>query len=722
MDSEQETKVPPLNLEEDFPAPSIEQWREIVENDLKGATIEKKLVWKSPDGPGIKPLYSKEDTETVNHHFPPGFAPYVRGSWPLSGVKPAWQIRQDCFFPDPDAANDSIRQSLERGQTAVCFRLDEAARDGIDPANQDNSTFVGRDGVVIDSLDDLSKALHEIDLTKYPVTLESGASAPSVLAGYLAYIEDNKIDTDMICGGLGFDPIQELLTLGETDITLRFKEMSDLLRACHQSVPGVKPITVHSETFSDAGASTVQELGFSIASAVEYVRALKKENLSSHSIFQSICFDFTVSTNLFMEIAKLRAARVLWAKVAKAFEVDDEVADRMQLHASTSRFTKTKDDIYNNLIRNCVESFAGAVGGCDSMNIEPFDVLRNLPDQFSSHIARNQQIILQEESHLNRVVDPGGGSYYIENLTDAIGREAWAVFQEVESKGGMIECIKSGYIQEKVEETRNNKQKLVKQRRTPIVGVSQYVPEFEVSKKAESFDQHEFVEARRKAYQASKSKRDQAAVNASLEKVSNAVSNQEASIIDCANEAIKSGACFHEVSAAIRKGSDGEVIKVGTLAVTRASVPFEDLRHRTKKVAKATGKTPKAVLILFGNLAMRRARADFCINFFRAGGFDVVELSSYQDLSEQAAQDALAESSLVVACSDDESYPVMIPAFAGLLKSLNENTKLVVAGNPASAEELKQNGVDDFVHIKTNIIDSLNDFLNFFENQAEVTT
>jgi len=722
MDSDQVTKVPPLNLEEDFPIPSIEQWREIVEKDLKGAPYDKKLVWKSPDGPSVKPLYSKEDTENIDHHSPPGFAPYVRGSWPLAGVKPAWQIRQDCFFPDPSAANESIRQSLDRGQTAVCFRLDEAARDGINPSSPDNSTFVGRDGTAIDSLDDLSKALHEIDLMKYPVSFESGASASSVLAGYLAYIEDNKIDTDMICGGLGFDPIQELLTLGEVDMTLRFREMSDLVRACHQSVPGIKPVTVHSDTFSDAGASTFLELGFSIASAVEYIRALKKAGLSSNTIFQSICFDFTVSTNLFMEVAKLRAARILWAKVAKAFEVNDEVADRMHLHASTSRFTKTKDDIYNNLIRNCVESFAGAVGGCDSMNVEPFDVLRNLPDQFSSHTARNQQIILQEESHLNQVIDPGGGSYYIENLTDAIGREAWAVFQEVESKGGMLECIKSEYIQEKIGESWSNKQKLVKQRRTPIVGVSQYVPEFEVSKKSETFDPNQFVEDRLQVFEAAKSNRDQSVVDVALEQVSAAVANHEASIVESAKEAIKSGAYFHEVTSAIRKGSNGEVTKVKTLAATRASVPFEDLRHRTKKVAEATGKTPKAVLVLFGNLAMRRARADFCINFFRAGGFDVKELTPYQNLDEQAAQDALAESSLVVACSDDDSYPEKVPEFAGLLKSINKNTKLIIAGNPASADELKQNGVDDFIHIKTNIIDSLNDFLNFFENQAEVTT
>lgn len=702
-----------LNLAQEFPAPSYEQWREKVVTDLKGADFDKKLLWKTLEGITVKPIYTKADIETLEQkNNLPGFAPFTRGTQPLSGVAYPWQIRQDCTLAAPEDVNASLRDGLARGQTAIGLRLDNAARQGFDGDSPEARELAGRGGCTLSSINGLRIALADIDLNKHPITIRTGSAALPVLAMLVALAQERGIDSKSLVGSVECDPFRELTRSGTLRGTfdLKYKEMTDLVKYCKDHCPGIRPVMINAHSYHNSGASVTQELAMTLAAATEYMRELINRGVDADTAAMNMMFSFSVSTNMFSEIAKLRAARTLWAKIVKAFGAKNEDSLKMFLHVRTSTYNKTSYDPYNNMLRSSFEAFAGAVGGCDSMYIAPFDESFTRPNEFSMRVARNQHIILQEEVHLNKVVDPSAGSYYVESLTDSIGREAWIAFQEIEADGGLLKALQSGKPQEAIVKVSEKRIKLAQSRQVPIVGVSSYANPAETKLESRRIPREEFLAKRRDRINRLKSIRKNSEVRSLQTVLTQAVYSGEGNLVDIAIKAAAEGATIGEITTALIHGDEGDAPVVTPLPHGRIAKMYEDMRDRSEAYKeKNNGEIPSVYLVPMGPLVMRRARVDFCRGFFAAAGFQSVEPETSLENVDDAVKVALASGSQVfVVCSDDASYPEIVPPFVEKLKAAKSEAQVFVAGYPKdSMEALEKAGVDGFVHIRTNVVEFL---------------
>jgi methylmalonyl-CoA mutase N-terminal domain/subunit len=436
--------------------------------------------------------------------------------------------------------------------------------------------------------------------------------------------------------------------------------MADMVTFCSKHLPGIRPIMVNSGPYHNAGATAVQELACVIAAGTEYLRALVARGISADTAAFSMTFAFSVSTNLFMEIAKLRAARGLWAKVVKAFGVENPDAQKMFLHARTSAFTKSVLDPHGNMIRGTIEGFAAAVGGCNSLYTAPFDEPIGRPDEFSMRIARNQQLLLLEEAYLGRVVDPAGGSYYVESLTDSLGREAWKLVQEYEAQGGFAAALKAGGPQKAIEAAAAKKREQIRLRRATQVGVSSSPNPKEKLIEKSHISRDAFIEERKRRIARLKAVRRSKDLQLSLQALIEAVRTHRGNLLELAVECAAEGATIGEIIRSLR--TEGEVPHVAPLAAWRAASEFEGLRHRAAAFAKKTGALPKVFLVPMGPATMRRARAEFCHGFFGSGGFDVVEPAPFKTPEDAAKAILESGAGVAVLCSDDPSYPQIVPA------------------------------------------------------------
>lgn len=705
------TEVPPLELREEFPAPSYEEWRSVVDKDLKGAPYEKKLVWKTHEGIAVEPLYRAEDLEGISHLGTlPGFEPYVRGTYPLSSVSPNWQIRQDCLLASPEGVNQAVRDGIARGQTAIAIRLDDAARRGLDGDAPEARELAGRGGTTLSSINGMRLALQDIELEKWPVTFRTGSAALPVLAMLVALADERGLDRRMLTGAVECDPVRSLAKTGTVrgSMDLQYREMAEIVAFCAKECPGIRGVMANSHVYHGAGASATQELAYVLAAAVEYLRALTERGISVDHAAQSIVFSVSVSTNMFMEIAKLRAARLLWSRIVKAFGPGSEASGKMFLHARTSTWTKAKLDPYNNMIRTSIEGFAAAVGGADSIYIAPFDETIGRPDDFGMRVARNQQLLLREEVHLDRIVDAAGGSYYVEALTDSVAQEAWKLLQEVEQQGGLVEAMKAGSVQKAIGEVRARKEAMIAQRRESIVGVSNYANPSERKIEKGHIAREEFLARRRERLHRLKSMRKNSDVRNQLGMMTNACADGEVgTLLPVAVKAAALGATIGEMTAALTAATEGTAPQVEKLPGRRASMPYEDLREQAEKYRDEHGHLPRILLAGMGPLGMRRARADFCHGFFSAGGFETVEPAAFKDAAEIPAAVAEHQALLVVVCSADEEYSAIVPAAAGALKDAGAKASLWVAGYPETVEDLKKAGAAGFVHIRANQLETL---------------
>ncbi len=700
-----------LRISDDFPVPTLNEWREVVEKDLKGADYEKKLLWKTPEGFTVKPLYTQEDLKNIEHlENLPGYYPYTRGTNPLQNVNPGWQIRQDTMSASPEDVNQAIRDGLARGENAIGIRLDNAARIGLDGDHPDAKDLCGRGGCTLTSVNGLRIALQDIDLDRYPITIRCGTSAVPVLSMLVALAEERGINRRVLFGAIECDPIRELVKYGSlrAPLSLMYREMADMVSFCQSNTPGIRSIMVNSQHWHNGGASTVQELGYTLSTGIEYLREMVNRGLSVDQAALATVFSFSVSTNLFMEVAKIRAARMLWAKIVKSFGSQSEDAQKMFIHARTSTFTKTKYDPYNNMLRSAVESFAAGVAGVDSMYVAPFDETLGRPDTFSSRIARNQQIILKEEAYLSRIVDPGAGSYYIESLTDSVAREAWSIIQETDAHGGMIACLKQGLPQQSVAATYSQRQKGLSTRRTPVVGITNYADANEKEVSKGHIPREEFVSKRKNRVNRLKAVRSNSLVRNLLTALTQTVYAENGNLMEPAINAIKEGATLAEVLDALLQGADGEHVKVERILSRRLSMPYEKLRDQARAFKARTGSPPEVLLLPTGPLTMRRARADFSFGFFNAGGFSVNESEPFEKVDELKKTIKESKALVYVACSDDPSYEGFVPELVKTIKAAKPEALVYVAGYPAEQiDRLNDAGVDGFIHIKSDALETL---------------
>lgn len=699
MSNPQAAELPAPTFDE-FPPTPYEEWRKAIDKVLKGAPFEKRLVTKTYENINLQPMYRQEDIAGLAQiDGLPGFAPYVRGASLLGYVANPWDVAQEIPAATPAAFNAALRADLERGQNAVNLLLDHPTLHGID-ADQANAAEIGQGGLSLSSVADLAEALAGIDLESTPIYAHVDASALSFTALLAALVKKQGQSLDKLRGAIGMDPLGHLARHGHLprDLNGVYDVMAQLIGWAKHNAPQLQIITVQGHPYHNGGASATQELAFALATAVDYLRALQERGLSVDDLAPRIRFAFSVGSNFFMEIARLRAARLLWAKIVQAFGGNAE-AQKMTLHARTSAWNQTLYDPHVNLLRGTTEAFSAIIGGCDSLHIAPFDELLGASDEFSRRIARNTHTVLREETHITHTVDPAGGSWYVENLTDAVARQSWAIFQEVEKQGGMLKALHAGWPQVQVAETAAQRAANIAKRKDVFVGSNMYPNLKETRLEAPAVDAAALQAERAAALKQARSAANQAQKQATLAQLVKGENGVEAAI-----NAALAGATLGEIAQAARSSAQSGPT-VNAVCAQRGALPFEKLREATDAYLARTGKRPQIFLATMGPLTQHKARADFATAFLGVGGFETIYPAGFD--TPQAAADAALQSgtSVVVICSSDATYPDLVPALAQTLKQAKSGLTVLLAGYPADhIEAFKAAGVDDFIHVNANCL------------------
>ena len=598
-----------------FPPVPTEKWEEAITADLKGADYERKLVWRTDEGFKVRPYYRAEDLKAIDFLGTGiGEFPYVRST----GKCNHWRVQQTLSVTCPKEANEMALKILNAGIDDLGFCI----------CNPDFSAA------------DLDTLLNGISLPAIELTI-CGSAVEKVADMLLAKIKKENLAADDLHINLVIDPIMlELSAKGQfaEDQAKTFKRLADMIRRTAE-YKHVRVIGVTGSQFHNSGSTIVQELAFTLAAGHEYLVKLMDEGLTVDQVARKIRFQMAVSSNYFMEIAKFRAARMLWANIVEAYKPERQCSAKMFTHAETSRWNQTVYDPYINMLRGTTEAMSAAIAGIHSLEVVPFDAAFEKPTDFADRIARNVQLLLKHESHFDQVVDPAGGSYYIENLTKNIAEQAWALFKQVEEKGGYIAAFNEGFIVEQVESSAAAKDKNIATRRLSLLGANQYPNFTEV-----------------------------------------AADDVKADVVT-------------------RKNPQGNFLKP-----YRGAMAFEAMRLKVDR----SGKAPKAFMLTCGSLAMARARAQFSCNFFACAGIRVQDNTFFHSVEEGVEAALASKADIVVVCAADDDYITVAPKVKELLGG---KAILVVAGAPASMDELKAQGIENFIHVKCNVLETLQYYL-----------
>lgn len=599
-----------------FPPVSTEDWMAKINVDLKGADFNKKLVWRTNEGFNVMPFYRKEDIESLpTIGSMPGQFPYVRGT----RTDNDWLIRQQIIGETAAELNANAKNAINKGVESIGISLKHDL-----------------------TAADLASVLEGIDLKKIEVNVVCCPSKAEEVAKELVSLVEKAGAAAEFRGSIGFNPFKRLLKHG-----LDFpKDITATALAVYEAVKpivGIRCFAVDSFLFCNAGAYITQELGYALAWGAEWLTLLTEAGLTPAEVNARIKFNMGISSNYFMELAKFRAARMLWAQIVKQYSPKTDDACKMVVHAETSKFNQTIYDAHVNLLRSQTEAMSAALAGVDSITVVPFDTPYKKPDAFSERIARNQQFLLKEESHLNKVVDPAGGSYYVETLTVSIARQAWDLFLKVQDQGGFFANVDNGIIQKAVNESSKKRHIDMARRKEILLGTNQF-PNFN----------------------------------------------------EMAAEKIESSGC--DCGCNVKDGNSDNA-----LSCKRQASDFEDLRLATERALNR----PKVFMLTIGNLAMRLARAQFSSNFFGCAGYEIIDNIGFDsvDAGVKAAFEKNAD--IIVLCSSDDEYAEYAPEANRLIGG---KAIFVVAGAPACTEALQAEGITNFIHVRSNVLETLQAF------------
>ena len=615
-----------LNLLADFQPVSGKAWKEKIIADLKGADFDKKLVWRTPEGFNVQPFYRREDLKGLKTTTSaPGQFPYVRGT----RTNNEWAIRQNiCACKNARKANAKALEVLNKGITSLGFCLDKEKL---------NYRFIK----VL--LNDIKADAITVNFSICP------CAAPDLANILVRYYGRMGYDVKKMKGSINVDPIKQMLIKGKLLSREQVTEKIAATVKAAKSLPGYRVVGVNSVILNNSGAYCAQELAYALAWGAEYMTMLTEAGVPNYKAANAIRFNMGIGGNYFMEIAKFRAGRMLWAKIVEAYKAPLftaalKDAAKMNVSAETSRFNMTVFDAYVNLLRSQTETMSAALAGVDEIVVTPFDVTYEKPTDFAERIARNQQLLLKEESHFDKVVDPAAGSFYIENLTHAIAAEAWKQFLAIQEQGGMYQMVAEGKVQAAIQENLTKRLADVAKRKEVLLG-----------------------------------------------------SNQFPNFTETAAKKIKETGCGCGCCAT----NHGEI---PALPVARAAEEFEALRLETEGAKKQ----PVAFMLTIGNLAMRIARAQFSCNFLACAGYKVIDNNGFKTVAEGIKAARKAKADIVVLCSSDDEYATLAPEAWKTLKGAKEI--FIVAGAPACMEDLKALGITNFINVRSNVLETLKSY------------
>ena len=690
---------PDVPLDE-FTPPTDEEWKAACEALLKGAPFEKKMFTKTYEGITFDPMYTRKHTEDIlPKGVMPGMGDYLRGVDAAGYIGKPWGIAQACDETLPAENNELLRHEHDKGATIYHIVLDTASRTGVDARQAET---VGDTGTSVTTVEDMHVLLTGLDLAKFPLYVYAGANAVPLLALVAAARRASGEDMAEVRGIVGADPIGALAADGKLPASLdaHYDSLAAAARWATVNAPHLRTVFVRSDVYSNGGANDVQEVASVLATATAYLRALCERGLTIDEAASQIAFAFSMGANFFLQIAKLRAVRPLWAQIVGAFGGGAE-AQKMRIHARPALFFKTIYDPYVNMLRNTTEIFSGVVGGIDSFESAPFDEPIRKGDEFSRRIARNVQIMLQEEFGLLQPIDPAGGSWAVETLTRQMKEKIWAEFQRIEKEGGIIAALRAGSLQESVAAVLAARFKNADLRRDRIVGNNMYPNMTET-----------LLETRAEDTAALKAQRT-ADIDAYLSDIDvkhrdeALASLRQAHSVDHAVEAALAGATIAELMTAVTEGNGAETVTA--IAPHRWSERFEQLRRRTEDYKAEKNDNVKIFLANMGPIPQHKARADFTTGFLQVGAFEVLGNDGFKTVEEAADAARASGADAVVICSTDATYPEIVPALAPKLHEVLPNARVFLAGAAPKdlLETYKEAGIDEYISVRANCYEIL---------------
>ena len=690
---------PDVPLDE-FTPPTDEEWKAACEALLKGAPFEKKMFTKTYEGITFDPMYTRKHTEDIlPKGVMPGMGDYLRGVDAAGYIGKPWGIAQACDETLPAENNELLRHENDKGATIYHIVLDTASRAGVDARQAEK---VGDTGTSVTTVEDMHVLLTGLDLAKFPLYVYTGANAVPLLALVAAARRAAGEDMKNVRGIVGADPIGTLVTDGKLPASLDsyYDSLAAAARWATVNAPHLRTVFVRSDVYSSGGANDVQEVAAVLAAATAYLRALCERGLTIDAAASQIAFAFSMGANFFLQIAKLRAVRPLWAQIVKAFGGNAE-AQKMRIHARPALFFKTVYDPYVNMLRNTTEIFSGVVGGIDSFESAPFDEPIRKGDEFSRRIARNVQIMLQEEFGLLQPIDPAGGSWAVETLTRQMKEKIWAAFQGIEKEGGIAAALRAGTVQEGIAKVLADRFKNADLRRDRIVGNNMYPNMTETLLETRAEDTAALKAQRTKDIEAYLSDIDTKHRDEALAafKADGSVQN--------AVEAALAGATIAELMAALTAGKGAET--VAAIAPHRWSERFEALRRRTEDYKAAKDDNVKIFLANMGPIPQHKARADFTTGFLQVGAFEVLGNDGFKTVDEAAEAARASGADAVVICSTDATYPEIVPALAPKLHKVLPQARVFLAGAAPKdlLETYKEAGIDEYISVRANCYEIL---------------
>jgi methylmalonyl-CoA mutase len=700
-----------------------EKWKELATKQLKG-TLPESLNWQSPEGITVKPLYTAEDLAGFGQQNTlPGFPPYVRGPMATMYAGRPWTIRQYSGFSTAKASNEFYRANLAAGQMGLSVAFDLPSHRGYDSDHPRVIGDIGKAGVAVDSVEDMKILFDQIPLDQMTVSMTMNGAVLPILAGYIVAAEEQSVKQEQLGGTIQNDILKEYLTrntyIYPPEPSMRI--VSDIIAYCSQHMPKYNTVSISGYHMMEAGADSVLQCAFTLADGLEYARAALNAGLDIDSFAPRLSFFFGVGMNFFMEIAMLRAARFLWHELISPFNPKNPRSTMLRTHVQTSGWSLTAQDPYNNIIRTTLECLAAALGGTQSLHTNSFDEAVALPTDFSARIARNTQIIVQEESQICHVIDPLGGSYYVEALTGELIKEARKIIDEVEELGGMAKAIETGMPKLRIEECAARRQALIDRGQEVIVGVNKYQIEetpLEDVREVPSAVRDEQITRLKEI----KAKRDNAAVQKALETIMHAAES-DGNLLEVTIPAVRARATVGEISDALEKVFGRYVATTRCVSGVYASEfgeseEIESIRKRTDAFSEKHGRRPRILVTKMGQDGHDRG-IKVVATAYADLGFDV-DISPMFQTPEEAAKMAIENDVHWVGVSTlTAGHKTLVPQLIDALKKEGGKDIRVVVGGvipPVDYDFLYKQGAVGIFGPGTSILDSANQVLNTLEN------
>ncbi|NHO67994.1 methylmalonyl-CoA mutase [Aestuariicella hydrocarbonica] len=666
--------------------PTLAEWEALATKQTKGLTPQE-LTWHTPEGIDIKPLYTKADVENLEYTDTfPGMAPYVRGPMATMYAGRPWTIRQYAGFSTAEESNAFYRKNLKAGAQGVSVAFDLATHRGYDSDHPRVSGDVGKAGVAIDSVEDMKILFDQIPLDQVSVSMTMNGAVLPILANYIVAAEEQGVSQDKLAGTIQNDILKEFM-VRNTYIyppAPSMKIIGDIIGYTSEHMPKFNSISISGYHIQEAGADAALELAYTLSDGREYVRTALNAGLDVDAFAPRLSFFWGISMNFYMEIAKLRAGRLLWDRIMAEFEPKNPKSSMLRTHSQTSGWSLTEQDPYNNVVRTTIEAMAAVFGGTQSLHTNALDEAVALPTEFSARIARNTQIIIQEETGITQVADPWGGSYMMESLTQEIADKAWELIEEIEENGGMAKAIEAGLPKLRIEESAAKKQARIDRGEDVIVGVNKYILDKEDDLDILEVDNVRVRDSQIARLKTLRAERDNDAVKAALADITEAAKTGQGNLLDLSVKAARLRASVGEISDAMEEEFGRYNAQARTISGVYGA-PYEDdsdwqaIKSDIEAFEKDQGRRPRMLVCKMGQDGHDRG-AKVIATAFADVGFDI-DLSPMFSTPEEVAKQAVENDVHVVGVSSQAAgHKTLVPELIAELKKQGADDIIVVAG------------------------------------------